>query len=76
MGDVSSIPFAALQPVENSPHLIKLEAVTLAGGTITFTRGGVDLTEYNGQVDTEQHLVLVTGGTTSCARDRSCQPGR
>jgi hypothetical protein len=57
MGDVSSIPFAALQPVENSPHLIKLEAVTLAGGTITFTRGGVDLTEYNGQIDTEQQRI-------------------
>ncbi len=44
MGDVSSAPFAALQPQSMGSYLQVSEDVTLSGDVVTFTRGGVDLT--------------------------------
>lgn len=44
MGDVSAVPFAAVQPQSTTTYLEESENVTLSGDVVTFTRGGVDLT--------------------------------
>jgi len=60
-GDSSTAPFAALQPVLNSPYLLAEEDVTLAGDIVTFTRGGsLDLTQKDGRINSDLNLLLLT----------------
>lgn len=58
MGDLSAVPFVAHQPIEYPTDILAIEDVTLAGNTVTFTRGAVDLVT-SGLVHVKMSLLLV-----------------
>lgn len=60
VGDVSGIPVAILQALRPSGGtILESNAVTLSGSTITFTGGGVDLTDVDLRLTKKLHVVWI-----------------